>query len=397
MEPHRSFTPKGALLRRQCAQLKLREHYMQRDAALPCVHGRARASLPDDAAAPLVVPSPTCVTHLLPVLAALPLPPQHELIILQTALKAALDAASRQQQLKLKTFLLESPSAPRRVLLNECTPLLFSGQRHHNGETAEEHQLRLFVDACLFLARAGRPVTVLVCDVHDPLHAAMAEVGVGYTTLAAYIAALQESSSASSSSVARGQGLGQGLGQGRDAWANLAVEADELLLHLRAQQLPPSPATDTTPSVPTVSQAKRQRFPAHLDPPTIRAGLADGSLQRGRFFVFKHDPREGHVEAQGAGGGGGDGGPGVGAVVMVSGGRDMNRALDGDDVVVRVHPRGRWRRAAAGEVTLSDPSAAAAGAPYARLEVRHCDVQACQLIATALHLPPLPRRRHHVS
>jgi hypothetical protein len=340
MDPNRSFVPKGALLRRQCAQLKLREQYVQRDATLPCVQGRARSSLPD-ADVTLVVPSPACLTHLLPVLATLPLPPRHEFLVLQTVLKAALDDASgRRQQLQLKTFLLESPSAPRRVLLNECTPLLFSGQRHGDRETTAQHRLRLFANACRFLSGAGRPVTVLACDTLDPVHAVAtaAEVGVRVTTVAAYIATLQSASS-SSSSLSSGGRVGAD-----DALARLATEAAESLDHLRAKQQPSAAPGPATP------QMARSRYPPHVDAPALRAGLASGSLRRGRLFISKHHPHEGHVEASHGG-----------QVVLVCGVRDLNRGMDGDEVVVRVHPRGRWRRAAAGEVTLSEPSDASAG------------------------------------
>ena len=104
--------------------------------------------------------------------------------------------------------------------------------------------------------------------------------------------------------------------------------------------------------------AKRQRiFPEHLSPEQLAAGLAAGRLHQGSLRASRYNPFEGRVTVSAAVGGGGGGGAaagggakegvagggGGGSEILVSGRLDMNRAFDGDIVVIEVHPEAEWR------------------------------------------------------
>ena len=60
---------------------------------------------------------------------------------------------------------------------------------------------------------------------------------------------------------------------------------------------------------------------------------------QGKLHVSRRNPREGVVQIGSSGSGGGSGGGGyLGRLVRISGRMDLNRAMDGDMVVVRVKP-----------------------------------------------------------
>jgi exosome complex exonuclease DIS3/RRP44 len=101
--------------------------------------------------------------------------------------------------------------------------------------------------------------------------------------------------------------------------------------------------------------AKRQRiFPEHLPADQIAAGLAAGRLYQGSLRASRFNAFEGRVSVGGVGGGGAGGKDGAASAnatnvgeILISGRQDLNRAFDGDVVVVELHPESKWRRRAA--------------------------------------------------
>ena len=88
--------------------------------------------------------------------------------------------------------------------------------------------------------------------------------------------------------------------------------------------------------------AKRQkgaiRYAAHLPLSQLTKGVAAGELHQGKLHVNRHNPQQAHVTVHSL--------PGHSSVLL----RDrqaMNRALDGDTVVVRLRPGSEWAAAAA--------------------------------------------------
>jgi exosome complex exonuclease DIS3/RRP44 len=94
---------------------------------------------------------------------------------------------------------------------------------------------------------------------------------------------------------------------------------------------------------------KRQRiFREHLSPEQVAAGLAAGRLHQGTLRASRFNAFEGRVAAASCKDGSGGGGGALGGEVLISGRQDMNRAFDGDVVVVELHPEAQWRRRVGG-------------------------------------------------
>jgi exosome complex exonuclease DIS3/RRP44 len=107
-------------------------------------------------------------------------------------------------------------------------------------------------------------------------------------------------------------------------------------------------------SASTSRAMKRQRiFQEHLSPEQIAAGLAAGRLHQGSVRASRFNAFEGRVTAK------------DGALeILISGRQDMNRAFDGDVVVVELHSESQWKRRTAGGAGGGDrnePSSAGDG------------------------------------
>ena len=361
-DPSRSFVPKGHQLRRRCAQIKLQEHYLietlkngvhehtgdhgSMSACLLCLQGRSVVPLPSASTNEIIVPSFECLQHLLPIVSALPVLQNTVVLILQTVLRQAIDTANRQLQLQYKSLLFDTSNATRIILLNEMSTALYSHQRDQQQEACSQHQFRLVIDTCEFLRGfLGFKLTLLASDENDPLYGAFLSRRLEVTTVHAYLTDSAQRMSGS-----------------QDTTSKLVIEAEETLSHVRQQAAHRKAEQAALASslqeqhrlqggLVAVSKATRRLFSPHVSPSQAAAGLSDGSCLRGKLCILKHNSQEGEVEVSK--------GAGAGVVVVVSGWMDLNRALDGDLVVVRMHPRSQWRAAAVGDVVLCPPEVGA--------------------------------------
>lgn len=81
------------------------------------------------------------------------------------------------------------------------------------------------------------------------------------------------------------------------------------------------------------SAKKRRIFPDHLRLSELTQGLREGKYHQGSLRVSRFNPFEGSV-----------GSDAVGADIFISGRTDMNRAMEGDTVVVELLPEAQWRK-----------------------------------------------------
>jgi len=131
-----------------------------------------------------------------------------------------------------------------------------------------------------------------------------------------------------------------------DAIIKLIAEVEDALLHLRKAK------TTVGAMLPMLRNPNKPRYSRHLSYTEMKAGLSDGSLMKGQLFVFKHNSNEGQVEVKW-----GD----MCAPVLVRG-LDMNRGMDGDVVVIKIHDRTKWLNSAStGDVILCGENTAVGG------------------------------------
>lgn len=158
--------------------------------------------------------------------------------------------------------------------------------------------------------------------------------------------------------VARGGGGGGGGGGGAGEAAPMAVDADGAAAAAAGGNAPPSSGGKKPAAASASRAAKRQRiFQEHLSPEQVAAGLAAGRLHQGALRASRFNAFEGRVSVL----------KGKESLeVLISGRQDMNRAFDGDVVVVEPHPEAQWRRRSAagaggGGGDRNEPSSAGGG------------------------------------
>jgi exosome complex exonuclease DIS3/RRP44 len=312
----RNFLRKGRVLRKKCAQVKVLEKYLHDPKDQPFFfQGRSKVSVP--VTADVVIPSIECLQNFLPILKQLPVPsiPNQTMLMIQTGLKVALETATAQQRREYKSLLFDFPSAARIIFLNEILFDLTSGQS--SGESFPDYCERLFASACIFLADTiGCNVTVLVSDEHDPV-----------TQSGFYPPEITISSVRS-------------FVQGVPALVSSTTlaEVDEILDSIRLSRETFAARRGSTYSLPSGNYSdfisavltKQTVYRPHLSVSALRQGISAGNLIRGKFFVYRHNINEGEVEDSSY------------KSIIISGRKDMNRALDGDEVVVQLHPRELW-------------------------------------------------------
>ena len=358
----RTYVPKGHMLRKRCAQIKLQEHYVQpaendEVALLLCLQGRTVVSLPPPDVTELLVPSFECMHHFLSLVNALPLCGSTQVVlILHTILKEVLESATRQTQQKIKS-LLYTTNVSRLVLLNEASAALFSPQHDDEHESILQYHCRLIYDTCQYLTGyGGYSLTMLASDEQDPLYTTfqarrkilrpaaqrMQSPQLNVTTVTSYLSSIQK----------RTDGV---LAQG-ETLAKLITEAEDTLLHLRQSK------TAVSMTLPMLHNPHKPRYPRHLSYTEMKAGLRDGSLMKGQLFVFKHNANEGQVEVKW----------GDMCVPVLVRGLDMNRGMDGDVVIIKIHDQEKWLNSAStGDVVLcgADSAVGAVGGPEGMDEV----------------------------
>lgn len=315
------FVQKGRVLRNKCAQLKVQERYMDKQPSL-FIQGKLPIQPPRKRI--LIIPSYETFLEFQSVLGLLPLSSTSDetLLVFQSVIRSALASGDQKFQQKCKSFLFDTPSASRVVFLNEATIDTCSDQLEK--EQMHVYELRLFVDACLHLQRTLEcEAIVLACDEHDSLYAEAQLSGLRVQTIKSYLNSEEKL-----------------LGSTASTISNLNLSADEVLSRYRCDfvdKLDPK----STPSAESVGmRVKSSIYSRHISAAEADLGVRKGTLLSGKICVFPHNSLDAEVAVAG------------GLIVLISGRCDMNRALDGDTVVIRLHPKIKWNRIC-GSLTLS--------------------------------------------
>ena len=87
------------------------------------------------------------------------------------------------------------------------------------------------------------------------------------------------------------------------------------------------------------------RYKAHLPMSELTRGVAAGELHQGKLHVNRHNPQQGYVSVRGLQGH---------SEVLLQDRDAMNRAVEGDTVVLRLLPQAEWRLAAKRGEKLGD-------------------------------------------
>ena len=241
------------------------------------------------------------------------------LFCLQSPVRFLLDNASATVRRGFKT-LMEDDSL---LFMNELCQDLASAQRQR--ENAKDYVSRKFVDALFYLKNRfkikGR---LLVSDEHDPLLSNTAGLGLSIVTVEELIKEKAET--------------------GLEAVAGL-VQAREEVVKLRSKAIGAVSTGDDEDS--------SFRYSNHLSSAEVQQGLSDGRLFVGKLFVSKHDSTLADVEVAV-----GERGVGVARVEVykVVGRRDMNRGMDGDEVVLEMCPRESWKGVSDEKLMVTLPS-----------------------------------------
>jgi len=259
----------------------------------------------------VVVPSFEVLSHFTSLLSSLPVPPSLDaLLLLQTCLRYTLEETKAQQQSAYsrlcKSLLVDAPSALRMVFLNELSSLIHTEQRveqhkYKYKETSREYAVRLFGNTIQHLrVSEGINVVVLVVDTLDFVSKVCREVNAPTITVEEYL----------------------------EQNEHLKQQARELLTSLR---------DSSSSSVPKTTDGKRVKeafYPSHLSALQMRTALSTGDVYKGKLFVYKHSPHEGEVELEQ---------PVHGVSnILIRSRKAMNRAFDGDEVVVQINPKDEW-------------------------------------------------------
>ena len=372
---NKSFVQKGRVLRNKCAQIKVQEQYLDKQQSLFL---KGNSTFEPPIVSTFIVPSFECFTQFNPVLSLLPLssgarhsndsatrvPPDttnETLLILQTVIRSALSSESASFQRKCKSLLYDTPSASRLIFLNEVSEETCDSSLE--TELQHPYQIRLFINACLFLSqRYDCAITVLVSDSHDPVYSACQSSCVHVESVKSYLTL-----------------RGQSVGQSSSVISNLILSANAILEQLYIINPARSDSslgvnvlmdksTSKSSQLTDGYKVKTNIYTTHLSASEIKIGLSNGSLMQGKIYVYTHNYLEAEVSVSG------------GRTVLISGRTNMNRALDGDIVVIKLHPQSVVRSVSLQSDVSTD------GADGAEDSVE----PATSLVDTATNIPAVP-------
>ena len=313
----KSFIAKGRILRNKCAQVKVQERYLNKQ---PNLFLQGKSTVPPPLDGTLIIPSCELFLQFQSILNFLPFTSSSKtLLVLQTVLRSALAKGDQKFQKTCKTLLYDTPSAARVLFLNETISETCSDQQ--DKEPKDSYEMRLFIKACLHLQHTiGCSVLVLTCDQSDPLFEASSLSGLCVETIIAHLENERQLSRMAS-----------------DILTNIIVSADEILAHYRRSKsnslsLQNDSEPFSTDGSADALRMKKSTYSGHLSVADVAVGIKSGSLLSGKITIFPHNYLEAEVATAG------------GVTALISGRSDLNRAMDGDEVVIRLHPKDKWKR-----------------------------------------------------
>jgi hypothetical protein len=227
-----------------------------------------------------------------------------------------LDTASNRLQRQYKGFLYDFPSAARVVFLNEFVASISGNQG--GDELYEKYSNRLFISACNYLSDIlGCHVVVLISDELDSINCGFFTPEISVVPICSFLQSSHD------------------LGR-----ANILVEAEEIRDNLKRNRDAQAKADSQQHalldgSAMAIATLHRSSFYSpHIPTTSIAEGLAIGKYIRGKFNVYRHNNLEAEVQDAS--------GKSQAGVIVISGRQDMNRAMEGDEVIVQVYPRDKW-------------------------------------------------------
>lgn len=316
----RSFISKGRTIKKSCAQIKIKENYLNNQGSL-FLQGRSTIHLTPGRT--FIVPSYEFFQQFGSILSTLS-DVEHNFLILQTVVRLALESGNQQFQKNCKSLLFDTTSSSSVIFLNESSRETYSNQQEL--ETQSQYKLRIFKDACVYLlCNFNCSIVVLCCDELDPLYSINDLCGIPVEYIQTYLKKKQKI-----------------FGESSLVLPNIICQADEILSSLREGfRLKEEEQDENGKQKSSVGRLKVKKnvYSPHLSVSDIKIGLDSGSLLKGKIIVSSHNSGEAKIEANGG-------------TIMINGRKDMNRSLDGDEVVVRVNVREKWGRSS-GSLTLS--------------------------------------------
>jgi hypothetical protein len=316
----RSFISKGRTVKKSCAQIKIKENYLNNLVSL-FLQGRSTIHLTSGRT--FLIPSYEFFQQFGSILSTLS-DVEHNFLILQTVVRLALENGNQQFQKNCKSFLFDTTSSSSVIFFNELSGETYSNQQEE--ETQNQYKLRIFKDACRYLLCSFNcSIAVLCCDELDPLYSMNESCGIPVEIIQTYLKKKQKIFCETSLVLPK-----------------IIIEADEILFSRRESSRSKEVdlgSDDNYSSSFERLKVKKTVYSPHLSMSDINVGLDNGTLLKGKIIVSSHNSEEAKIEANGG-------------TVMINGRKDMNRALDGDEVVVRVNIREKWGRSS-GSFTLS--------------------------------------------
>jgi len=211
----------------------------------------------------------------------------------------------------MKSYLLESPIISTIIFFNEyLKEICYNNNSHsnnhkYNTESINEYNLRLFIDSCKYFDKNNK-IQVITIDYDDKLYDICKKNNISVITLTDYY----ERNMLSSSSLS--------------LLSKLKIDIDETLINRNQKK----------ESNNSLINNCLYSFKQYISNTDIRKGLASGLLLKGIIHVKKFTSNQAEVEIHGNSDYNN---------VLIDGITDLNRAIDGDEVIIRVNPTSKWK------------------------------------------------------
>ena len=265
----------------------------------------------------IIIPSLECLSnciHLLSIISSSSSSSSSSvLLVLSSCLHNILDYNNLpySYQKIMKSYLLESPIISTIIFYNEyLKEICYNNNSHNNNhkyntESINEYNLRLFIDSCKYLNKNNK-IQVITIDYDDKLYDICKNNNISVITLTDYY----ERNMLSSSSLS--------------LLSKLKIDIDETLINRNQKKESNNSHCNNC----------LYSFKQYISNTDIRKGLASGILLKGIIHVKKFTSNQAEVEIHGNSDHNN---------ILIDGITDLNRAIDGDEVIIRVNPTSKWK------------------------------------------------------
>lgn len=204
-------------------------------------------------------------------------------------------------QKTIRSYLLESPIVSTIIFYNEYLKEIFQKCIHH--ESINDYYSRLFIESCKYLNRNNH-VKVVTIDYDDKLYNVCKSNNINVITLSEYYEQNMSSSISLSS--------------------KLKIDIDETLINRDQKKT----------SNNCLIHNCLYSFKPYISNTDIRKGLASGIFLKGTIRSRKYPSNQAEVEIYGSSDYNN---------ILIDGITDLNRAIDGDEVIIKINPTNKWK------------------------------------------------------